>query len=373
MWTLNRPLLSDILVDVGRVIFKLPEVSAGGSILAVAKQVTVFGILAVTLSFAVPARAERLRFVAFNTECLQAADTNATRIPKFRWNDARQRHLERVANVIETLEPDVICLVEVTSREAVDAVVAILHEKGLREYRGYHVESADKFTGFDVAFISLHKPDEIKGETIRFIFSSSGDETWREDFSYVDDDGEKKARSTGLVRHSLFCVTIAGEKFGFLGLHLKSNPSDDYSNARRTAEAAIVQRIVGKEIVPRGYEPIVLGDLNDYDPDVPDRDDFRKTSTNVMRMLKNYDSKQPGPELANAAQKIERIADRYTSHWDRNENSAADVDDVFTMIDHVLLPKGLMPRVRRTFVSRLTGLDTSDHWPVVVDLDLPVK
>jgi endonuclease/exonuclease/phosphatase family metal-dependent hydrolase len=335
------------------------------------KVVTTF--LVAVVCFTAQSRAEQIRIVTFNTECLQAPNTRATRIPKFRWNDARQQHLEHVAGVIETLEPDVICLVEVTSKEAVDAVVAILHEKGLTQYRGYHVESADKFTGFDVAFVSRHKPDKIEGEPIRLVFSRSGDATWREKFSYVDYEGEKKERETGLMRHSVFCVTIGGRKLGFLGLHLKADPSDDYSNARRTAEATIALRIVNKEIVPRGYQPVILGDLNDYDPDVPDRDDFRKTATSVMRTLKDYDPKQAGPELINAAQKIKRVADRYTSHWDRNENGAVDRDDVFTMIDYVLLPKEMLPYIRRTFVSRLTGLEISDHWPVVVDLDLPAK
>ena len=33
-----------------------------------------------------------------------------------------------------------------------------------------------------------------------------------------------------------------------------------------------------------------------------------------------------GPELVNAAERIVRVADRYTSHWDRNENGAGDSD-----------------------------------------------
>ncbi len=320
-----------------------------------------------------PLRAAPFRIVTFNTECLQAPDSRATRIPRFRWYYARQEHLEKVASVIETLRPDVICLAEVTAKDAVDAVVAILHEKGLTDYAGYHVESADGFTGFDVAFISRHKPDEIEGAAIRLLFTPDGDDTWRAKYSFVDETGERRDRETGLMRHAVFCMTIGGTRLGFFGLHLKSDPSDVYSNARRTAEAQIVQRIVNQEIVARGYLPVLLGDLNDYDPDVPDRDDERSTQTEVMHMLKDYDPRHEGPELVNAAVKIQRIADRYTSHWDRNENGAADIGDVFTMIDYVLLPKQLMPGLQRTFVCRLTDLRTSDHWPVVVDLELPEK
>lgn len=93
--------------------------------------------------------------------------------------------------------------------------------------------------------------------------------------------------------------------------------------------------------------------------------------TTVLKDIKNYDSSTPGDELVNAATKIARQADRYTSHWDWNENGAHDGDDVYTMIDHVLLPKELFPYVKRVFICHSVALDTSDHFPVVVDLELP--
>jgi exonuclease III len=130
---------------------------------------------------------------------------------------------------------------------------------------------------------------------------------------------------------------------------------------------------VQTEIVGRGYTPIVLGDLNDYDPDVPDRDESRSTKTDVFRILKNYDHRQRGDELVNTGDRIVRVADRYTSHWDVNENGVADIEDVYTTIDYILLHKSLVPFVRRTFVSRLTDLKTSDHWPLVVDLQFPTS
>jgi endonuclease/exonuclease/phosphatase family metal-dependent hydrolase len=312
-----------------------------------------------------------LRIVSFNVQCLQAPETNASRIGRFRWTPARQAHLDTIASVIESLEPDIIALVEVTSREAVDQLVALLREKGMTGYHGYHVESHDGFSGFDVAFITRVKPDEVEGQSIRTVYSPSGDATWREDYSYVDEEGERKQRNTGLNRQALIYTTIAGRKLAFLGLHLKSDPSSPYANARRTAEAAIAQRIIRTEIVNRGYTPVVLGDLNDYDPDFEDRDPQRSTRTDVIRMFKNFDPTTEGNELFNAGKHIRRIADRYTSHWDVNENGAADVDDVYTMIDHILLPRSFEKHLRRAYVCRLTDLSTSDHWPVVVDLVLP--
>ena len=310
-----------------------------------------------------------LRIMAFNVECL-AAPAKKVPLERYRFDIARKAHIERVAAIIESLDPDIVNLEEVTSRESVESLVAVLHAKGLKAYQGYHVEGHDKFTGFDVALISKIKPDEVDGQLIQAVFSPFGEDHWREHYSFVGDSGHTVERDTSISRNALYYITIGGHKLGFLGLHLKSNPEDVAANAQRSAEAHVAQRAIRERIVGRGYLPIVLGDLNDYDPDVPDRDGTRKPVTQVIAGLKDYDTSKTGPELFNVAQRITREQDRYTSHWDRNENGAADPEDVFTMIDHILLPNQLAAGVRKVLISHATGLDTSDHYPVIVDIDL---
>jgi endonuclease/exonuclease/phosphatase family metal-dependent hydrolase len=312
-----------------------------------------------------------LRIVTFNAELLSAPRVSPGRIDKYRFDVGRNRHLERVADLFETLNPDIFNLVEVTSREAVDRLVAILHEKGMTGIRGHHVDSHDAFTAGDVAVLTKLPLDVVDGAAIRTIYSPADDPTWRQDFAFPSRGGGTGTGTSSLDRNSLYFVTLGDYKLGFLGLHLRSNPQDDYANAKRTAEAAIAQRVIRSQIVARGYLPIVLGDLNDYDPDLPDRDAGRGTSTTVLRDLKNFDPLQRGDELVNVAERIVRVADRYTSHWDTNENRAHDGDDVYTMIDHILLPRELMPFVTRVFISHSVSVDTSDHFPVVVDLRLP--
>jgi endonuclease/exonuclease/phosphatase family metal-dependent hydrolase len=315
-----------------------------------------------------------LRIVTFNAELLSAPGVTPGMLQKYRFDYARKKQLERVASLIEALQPDILNLVEVTSKEAVDQLVDILHEKGLTEYEGYHVDSHDTFSALDVALVTKVKPDLVDGQLIRTVYSEEGDPTWRQDFTFCDHTtGEMVTRSTSLARNSLYFITVGGHKLGFLGLHLKSDPQSDYANAARSAEAEIARRVVCCEVLARGYLPIVLGDLNDYDPDVPDADDSRDTSTTVLCSLKDFNRRQRGPELANVAQRIVRQADRYTSHWDWNENGAADGDDVYTMIDHVLMAKELIPYVTRVFICHTVSLDTSDHFPIVVDLRLPVE
>jgi endonuclease/exonuclease/phosphatase family metal-dependent hydrolase len=314
-----------------------------------------------------------LRIVTFNAEFLAAPHTRTGNIQHYRFDYGRRQHLERVAHLIETLNPDIFNLVEVTSKEAVDQIVDILHEKGLKDYRGYHIDSNDTFTALDVAVITKYPPDPVDGQPIRTIYSAEDDPTWRESFEVRERDGSTRHLTASLSRNSLYFITVAGYKLGFLGLHLKSDPQDDYSNSRRMAEAAVARRVLRGEVTRRGYLPIVLGDLNDYDPDVPDRDKSRDTSTTVIRDLKDFDPQRPGPELVNVAERIVRQVDRYTSHWDWNENGAHDGDDVYTMIDHILLAKELMPHVTRAFICHTVSLDTSDHYAVVVDLKLPSK
>ena len=353
-----------------------------------------------------PSRAEEqttrpaclLRVACFNVENL-AAPGERTTLTRFRFEPARRRHLEHVAAVIETLAPDIVVMPEVVSREGVDAVENLLHAKGLKDYRGFHVDGRDKFSGFDVAILSRIEPDEVDGRQIhiyvpsgnkrsakrprdgdvaaelptaeaRDATSEGGDGWMRRGYSHVDKGGITQNEQAVLQRHAAAFFTVCGRKIALLGLHLKSNPSDVGSNAQRMAETAIAREIVRREFVARGYTPIVLGDINDYDPDVPMADSNRRTRTTVLHDLKDYDEASAGDELVNAAQFIPRVADRYTSHWDFNENGAADADDVFTMIDHVLVHRDLVPAITRAHICHAIDLDISDHFPVVVDFDL---
>lgn len=322
-----------------------------------------------------------LRLACFNTEVLTAPG-EWSRFTRFRFSPGRLRHLEGVAAVIEAIDPDILVLSEVTSAETVAELARILREKGLGDFRGHHINGRDSFTGFDVAFLSRIPPDSIAGATVHLFAPDkipklkavqNGEATlpWTaERYLKPDRNGEEHEEIAILKRHAVSFFTLSGQRIGLVGLHLKSNPSDPAANALRMAEAAIVRRIVCREVLPRGYLPIVLGDINDYDPDVPMADDKRTTQTEVLRCLKDINPAVPGVEMVNTAQFIPRVVDRFSSHWDYNENGAADSDDVFTLIDHILLDKRFIPGIRRAYICHASGLDVSDHFPVVVDLDL---
>jgi exonuclease III len=344
------------------------------------------GGLAILVTTVFPAGATdacRLRIVCFNAEQF-AVPGEQPRLPRFRFEPARRRHVERLAAVIEVLDPDILVMSEVLSREGVETLAAVVREKGVDGFRGYHVDGADGFSGFDVAVFSRFEPDEVEGRRIAIHLparrggrarsdgpaDAAATDWLRQPYSFVDDRGQARNEEAVLQRHAVAYFTICGRRLGILGLHLKSNPSDPGSNAQRTAETRIACELIRREIVARGYTPVVLGDLNDYDPDVPMADERRKTATTVLRDLKDYDGQTAGPELVNVAGRMPRLVDRYTSHWDVNENGAADPQDVFTMIDHILVHRELEPAITRAFICHAVDLDVSDHFPVVVDLDL---
>ncbi len=322
-----------------------------------------------------------VRIACFNTEAL-AVPGESSRFARERFDPGRQRHLERVAAVIAAVDPDILVLSEIASAEPAAALAAILREKELGAFRVHHVDGKDRFTGFDVAFLSRLPADLIDGGTVRLfapeknprradVLAGEAELPWTaERYSEPQDDGSSREEIAVLKRHAVCCFTVQGRKLGLVGLHLKSNPSDPGANAQRAAEVEIVRRIVCRELLPRGYLPIVLGDINDYDPDVPMADRERTTQTAVLRNLRDIDPSQPGEELVNAAAAIPRVADRYSSHWDYNENGAADPEDVFTLIDHILLDRRLAEGLRRASICHASGLGASDHFPVVVDIDL---
>ena len=314
-----------------------------------------------------------LRIVTFNAEILIAPGERAGEIEKYRWEEARTAQFEQIAAIIEGLNPDVLNLIEVTSKRGVDLLVDILRKKGLTDYRGFHVENHDTFSKMDVALITRIEPDVIDGQQIRTFFSEDNDPTWRQSYRVTSHSGSSYNSNASLSRHAVYMLTVGSYKLGFLGVHLKSNPSDNYSNSQRMAQAEICRRILRSQVVEKGYLPIVLGDINDFDPDVPDRDDKQDTVTDVIKNLKDFDSERSGVELENVAKLMPRLSDRYTNMWDRNENGVRDPYDVTSMIDHIFLPPELMKFVKRAFIFHGVPLEASDHYPVVVDLVLPER
>jgi len=321
-------------------------------------------LLALAGSSLVPTNPATIRIATFNAEWLVDSAEETEKDP---WGSdfGVNHHAEVVAGIIETLHPDIINLVEVTSKQAVDHLVDTLHEKGLTEYRGFHIESDDTATGQDIAFLTTLEPDTVEGVKIRKMSGPA----WRQEY-FKTSGADAKPTSTGVSKNIEYYFTIGGQKIGFLGLHLIAHPDDPQRNAQRMAQSLVAQRIIRDEIVARGYAPIVLGDLNDYDGDFEDAWPGLSTVTSVLHNLKDYDPNHEGDELVNACSLISRRVDRYSSHWDKNNNMKVDEGEPMTLLDHLLLPTTLVPQVKRIWIDHGHTTDASDHFPVVVDIQL---
>jgi endonuclease/exonuclease/phosphatase family metal-dependent hydrolase len=308
------------------------------------------------LGLALPAAAARtLRIASFNLEWLTAT-ADETRMAPWK-NEARLRdHRRDLARILaEDVRADIVCVLEVTSRAALDKLAS---EPALRKsgYRALHLESGDTGTGQDVAFLVRVPLDRFAGAEIRR-FADTLAQAPR---------GKKRPRAR-LTKHAVVCLTSADLKVCVMGLHLLAHPDDKGRTARREIQARIAAGLIRTEIVAKGYLPIVLGDFNDFDPEVALPPAYRGKSR-VLGTLKDFDPARRGVEMFNFAEGIP-VENRYSAYWDKNKNDKWDGEEPASLIDHILVDKALSNRVAKAEI--LHGShdgSVSDHWPVVVEI-----
>jgi exonuclease III len=138
---------------------------------------------------------------------------------------------------------------------------------------------------------------------------------------------------------------------------------------------------------------IVLGDFNDYDPEIVDAaGPLDRPISDVVGILRGAKSvpmshspssthrprKHPSRKLEgilyNVAHGIPEKRDRYSCWYDRNSNCKDDGDREHTLIDHVLVTPYLRDRINSTYIDHaydeFCGKYNSDHWPIYVSFDL---
>lgn len=322
-----------------------------------------FAMLAVLLAADLAAGSGTLRIATFNVKWLTAT-AEESRLAPWTSEEELANHRTAIARILaEHVRADIVCLQEVSSRAALERLLA---EPALRaaDYRLLHVESADTYTGQDVAFLAGQhvRLDPLEGDTIaRFEDTLRG----RPPGSRRNDPRRQR-----LTKHAMVCVKDPGPRLCLLGLHLLADPDDPARAARRRTQARIAARIVREKIVARGYVPVVLGDFNARDPDVPGTVGHGETFRRTLALLKDYDTTRPGNEMFNAIKLAPPEAGRHSAFWDRNRNGSRDTEEPVSLIDHILLDSALAARVVR--VEPLHGAHdgtVSDHWPVVVEIE----
>ena len=158
-------------------------------------------------------------------------------------------------------------------------------------------------------------------------------------------------------------------KVAMIGAHFIAFPTDPSRCSQREAQAQVLQYVVSN-YVSKGYEIILLGDMNDYDGDVLDMNSDKPTSK-TLRILKGMEGEMKNTySLVNVANKIPQ-SERYTDWYDSDNNCNTSSQKDYSMIDHVLVSSKLEKKIIRAQIyhgyKEYCGKWNSDHYPVVID------
>lgn len=298
---------------------------------------------------AVDWRTEGVRIAAFNVEFLFDGEGNeGDDVIRFPWKgdpEKSRAHRDEIARSIRQLDADVVMMPETENLRVLEMMI----EESLSDmgYRAYLVEGQDSFTGQDVGLLSRIEVEDV-GRTNERVPVGVSDQTY------------------GVSKNMWARMTIGGVPVTLVGLHFLARPLDAERAPRREAQAEVIRRLVEAEMA-QGREVIVLGDFNDFEPDVLDRAGSRPV-TNVMATIK---SAGPGPEddLVNVLGEIPQ-AQRFTSLYDRDGDEIIEEGEL-SAIDHILLSPGLYSRLREVVFAHIHDpREVSDHFPLAVSLAL---
>ena len=267
-------------------------------------------------------------------------------------------HLNYVSDIIDKLKPDILNLCEVEGCDELSAICA--KNETLHTYKSYMIKGKDTSTGQNVGLltkidpsISLYRTEErvnypIPSSTCGYTGASS---------------------DTGVSKHYITEYNIGELQIAMIGVHLVAFPTDPVRCAQREAQAQIIQNAI-ISYISKGFDVIVSGDFNDFDPDVQDVNDNRPLSS-VLSIVKGKRGASAGKyELINAAERIDKVA-RYTDWWDQNKNCNSTMNE-FSMIDHILVSPRLYDKIVDAWIysgyAEFCGTFNSDHYPVIVDI-----
>jgi exonuclease III len=303
-----------------------------------------------------------LRIIQYNVEWLFVDYNSNAKCPgtgcPWTTTDNAKTHLSYVANVIKGLNPDIINFCEI---EGCDELNMLKTELNDNSYNPYLKQGTDTSTGQNVGIltridplVSLYRTEErisypVQGSKCGYTGSSS---------------------TSGVSKHYITEFNLNGLKTALIGAHLLAYPTDSTRCAEREAQAQVLQNVI-YSYISKGYEVIFLGDLNDFDAEVPDINSDKPISY-VLDTLKGlFGTKKGTYTLTNAASKMAQ-SERYSDWYDSDNNCATSSQKDYSMIDHVLMSSKIFNKISKVSIyhgyKEYCDKLNSDHYPVVVDL-----
>lgn len=304
----------------------------------------------------------RLRLMQYNVEWLFIDYCGSSDCPGngCSWHNEADAstHMDYVANVIYTLNPDILNLCEVEGCDELNMLIDRMGET--KEYNVYMKKGTDTGTGQNVGLVAkidplvnLYRSDEkveypIPGSTCGYVGTPA---------------------TTSVSKHYITEYDVMGMKIALIGVHLIAIPTDPHRCSQREAQAQIIQNIV-YSYIQRGYEVIVMGDMNDYDGDILDINADKPLSSALSIMKGSRGQHSGAYNLTNIAYRMEQ-GERYSDWYDSDNNCNTSSSRDYSMIDHILVTRAIDKKIGDAYIfhgyKEYCGKWNSDHYPVVID------
>ena len=305
----------------------------------------------------------KLRLVQYNVEWLFIDYYSAMDCPgngcTWKNTSEAETHLSYVSKVIHDLNPDIINFCEIEGCDELNMLKSSLNDE---TYVPYLKKGTDTSTGQNVGMltrvdpiVSLYRTEE------KYNYPISGSKC-----------GYTGTGSTGVSKHYITEFKLDSMNIAFIGTHFVAIPTESSRCAQREGQASVLQPVISNYI-SKGYEVIFLGDLNDFDGIVLDVNSNKPTSQ-VLEILKgNFGDYKGKYQLISAAESVVQTQ-RYSDWYDSDDNCNTQSNKDYSMIDHVLVTSGIKNKITDVFFyhgySEYCGTYNSDHYPVVIDLNL---
>lgn len=300
---------------------------------------------------------DSLRIMQYNVEWLFVDYYSGSDCPgdgcTWKNQSAAAIHLNAVANVIDTIQPDIINFCEV---EGCDELNMLSRALSTKDYLPYLIKGTDTSTGQNVGMLT-------KVDPVLSLYRNEDRYNYPIDGSMCGYTGA--VSSTGVSKHYITEFFINNVNIAFIAAHLIAIPTDPTRCAQREAQASVLQSVI-YNYIKNGYEIIMIGDFNDYDNEIPDINS-NKPISQVLDILKGDDY-----QLYSVGLNISQN-ERYSDWWDSDNNCNTTSVNDYSVIDHILVSKKIQTWIRNVFIYH--GYDeycnkiNSDHYPIIVDLE----
>lgn len=302
-----------------------------------------------------------LRLVQYNAEWLFIDYCSSSNCPGngCAWKTVAdaETHLSYVSSVINELQPDIINFCEVEGCDELQDVVDQISNGA--SYKYYLKKGTDSSTGQNVGMLT-------KVDPLVNLYRTEAKVSYPIPGSTC---GYTGSGSTGVSKHYITEFNLGGMKLAMIGAHFIAIPTDPARCAQREGQAQVLQYVVS-DYIAKGYEIIVIGDMNDFDSEVLDMNNDKPISK-TLQILKGMAGEKKGTyTLTNVASKMSQT-ERYSDWYDSDNNCNTSSQKDYSMIDHVLVS----PKIEKNVVSvsiyhgykEYCGKWNSDHYPVVID------